>query len=380
MPSRWLTTRRTRLPDHAGYPSHHLRLPAPTERVAMHPESEFPPVVASNREDFAELSRRVRDGGLMAHRDRYYAVKIGATIGALGALVGAAVILGNSWWNLAVAGGLAFILVQLGFIGHDAGHRQICARRRDNDVIGLVVANLLTGFSFGWWLTKHNRHHAYTNRPDKDPDLAPGALVYTPAQVGARGRFGRWFARIQALFLVPLLFLEALNLHLASIVSLARRRDRAALVESGLLAVHGGIFFGAPFLILSPARAVVFIAITQSLFGFYLGTSFVTNHVGMPTLSGNDNLGFLRRQVLTSRNLSGRRLTGFIFGGLDSQIEHHLFPTMPRANLRRARKLVRPFCTEHRIAYTEQSPWRAYRDVLHHLHAVGTGAIVPTID
>src|SRR5664280_2827701 len=339
MPSRLLTTRRTRLPDHAGYPSHHLRLPAPTERVAMHPESEFPPVVASNREDFAELSRRVRDGGLMAHRDHYYAVKIGATTGALGALVGAAVILGNSWWNLAVAGGLAFILVQLGFIGHDA----------------------------------------YTNRPDKDPDLAPGALVYTPAQVGARGRFGRWFARIQALFLVPLLFLEALNLHLASIVSLARRRDRAAPVESGLLAVHGGIFFGAPFLILSPARAVVFIAITQSLFGFYLGTSFVTNHVGMPTLSGNDNLGFLRRQVLTSRNLSGRRLTGFIFGGLDSQIEHHLFPTMPRANLRRARKLVRPFCTEHRIAYTEQSPWRAYRDVLHHLHAVGTGRATPAI-
>ncbi len=111
----------------------------------------------------------------------------------------------------------------------------------------------------------------------------------------------------------------------------------AALVEAALLAVHGGIFFVAPFLTLSPLRAVAFIAVTQSLFGFYLGTSFLTNHVGLPTLADHDDLGFLGRQVLTSRNLSGRSLTGFVFGGLDSQIEHHLFPMMPRANLRRAR-------------------------------------------
>ncbi len=203
--------------------------------------------------------------------------------------------------------------------------------------------------------------------------------MYTPAQVAERRRFGRSFARTQALFLVPLLFLEALNLHVASIVSLARRRDMAALVEAALLAVHGGIFFVAPFLILSPLRAVAFIAVTQSLFGFYLGTSFLTNHVGMPTLADHDDLGFLGRQVLTSRNLSGRSLTGFVFGGLDSQIEHHLFPTMPRAHLRRARELIRPFCAEHGIAYTEQSPWRAYGDVLRHLHTVGTGGAIPTI-
>ena len=133
---------------------------------------------------------------------------------------------------------LAFVLTQLGFIGHDAGHRQICARRRGNDLIGLVVANLLVGFSFGWWLTKHNRHHAHTNRPGKDPDLVPGALVYTPDQAIGRGRFGRRFARSQMLLLLPLLFLEALNLHVASAIALARRRDRAALVEVGLLSVH----------------------------------------------------------------------------------------------------------------------------------------------
>ena len=333
----------------------------------------------TNREDFAELSRRVRQSGLLARRRGYYGVKIGTTIGALFVLTGAAVAIGNSWWNLAVAVGLAFVLAQVGFIGHDAGHRQIFARRRGNDVVGLVMANLLTGFSFGWWLSKHNRHHAHTNRPDKDPDMSPGALVYTSDQVEALGRFGRLMAGIQSVLLVPLLFLEALNMHVASGVSLARRRDRSALVESVLLTAHVGLFFVAPFLLLSPVRAVVFIAVTQSLLGFYLGVSFLTNHVGMPALDPDDTLGFLRRQVLTSRNLSGPLFTGFLFGGLDTQIEHHLFPTMPRANLRRARELVRPFCVERRIAYAEQSPWRAYREVLHHLRMVGTTQATPVV-
>jgi fatty acid desaturase len=357
----------------------HVRLLAPTERDTMRTHIEAAPISLSNREDFAELSRQVRDRGLLARRQGYYAIKIAATITALGVMFAAAVMVGNSWWNLAVAVGLAFVMVQLGFIGHDAGHRQICASRRDNDLIGLIHANLLTGFSFGWWLTKHNRHHAHTQCPGKDPDLVPGAIVYTPAQVQERGRFGQTFARTQALMLLPLMFLEALNLHVASVRSLVGRRDRGALLEAGLLAIHAGIFFVAPFLILSPVRAIAFIVISQSLFGFYLGASFITNHVGMPIMGATDDLGFLRRQVITSRNLSGRYLTGFVFGGLDTQIEHHLFPAMPRANLRRARELVRPFCAERRIAYAEQSPWCAFRDVLHHLRATGTSGAIPAI-
>jgi fatty acid desaturase len=339
----------------------------------------IPDRAAANREDFAELSRRVRSQGLLARRRGYYGVKIALTIGSLGVLAVLAAFVGNSWWNVAVAVGLAFVLTQLGFIGHDAGHRQICARRRHNDAIGLAVANLLTGFSFGWWLTKHNRHHAHTNRPDKDPDMAPGVLVYVAAQLEGRGRVGRLWYSAQVVLLVPLLFLEALNLHLASVVALAHRRDRGALVEAALLVVHGGVFFAAPFLLLSPVHALVFIAVSQSLFGFYLGMSFLTNHVGMPVLDGADELGFLRRQVVTSRNLSGTALTGFLFGGLDTQIEHHLFPTMPRANLRRARKLVRPYCHANRINYAQQSPWRAYGDVIRHLHAAGLGRVVPVV-
>ncbi len=334
---------------------------------------EAPLIRASNHDDFAELSRKVRQEGLFLRRRGYYTVKITASVAVLAALAVLAAMLGDSWWNLTFAAGIAFVLAQIGFIGHDAGHRQVWTRRRGNDVIGVILANLLSGFSFDWWQTKHTRHHAHTNSEGKDPDIAAGALVYTPAQNGRRGRFGRRFSRIQQYLLVPLLFLEALNLHVASMRALARRRDRAALIELVLLVIHGCVFFVGPFLILSPVRATAFILVMQALFGFYLGASFLTNHVGMPTVVGSDRLGFLRRQVLTSRNLSGPSFVGFVFGGLDSQIEHHLFPTMPRANLRRARNVVRPFCAQHGIPYAEHSLWRAYRDVARHLRAVGCG-------
>ncbi len=97
--------------------------------------------------------------------------------------------------------------------------------------------------------------------------------------------------------------------------------------------MHAGLFFVAPFLLMGVWQAVVFVLITQTAFGFYLGASFLTNHVGMPVPSTTDDLDYLRRQVLTSRNLRHRLVTGFMVGGLDAQIEHHLFPTMPRANL-----------------------------------------------
>lgn len=345
---------------------------------SMITEFDAPLIGATKREDFAELSRRVREHGLFLRRRGYYATKIPASVAVLVALAVIAVVLGNSWWNLTVAAGIAFVLAQIGFIGHDAGHRQIWARRRGNDIIGLILANLLNGFSFDWWQTKHTRHHAHTNLEGKDPDIAAGALVFTPAQRRDRGRFGRRFSSIQQFLLVPLLFLEALHLHIASMRALARRKDRATLVELGLLVIHGGVFFIGPFLILSPLRAVAFILVTQALFGFYLGASFLTNHVGMPTVTTDDGLGFLRRQVLTSRNLSGPSFVGFVFGGLDSQIEHHLFPTMPRANLRRARKVVRPFCAQYGIPYAEHSLWRAYRDVARHLRTVGMSGVLAT--
>jgi fatty acid desaturase len=125
------------------------------------------------------------------------------------------------------------------------------------------------------------------------------------------------------------------------------------------------------FWILSPVKAVLFIAVHQALMGVYLGCSFAPNHKGMPVLAPGQKLDYLRKQVLTSRNVAGGRWVDFLLGGLNYQIEHHLFPNMPRPNLRRAQALVHDFCTRHGIPYSQCGLLRSYTEVLRHLHHVG---------
>src|SRR5487761_1783260 len=125
------------------------------------------------------------------------------------------------------------------------------------------------------------------------------------------------------------------------------------------------------FLVLSPVKAVVFILVQQGLFGLYLGMSFAPNHKGMPILDADDKTDFLRRQVLTSRNVRGGWLTDTALGGLNYQIEHHLFPSMPRPNLRRAQALIKEFCQQHGLPYCQASLAGSYAQALRHLHAAG---------
>jgi Fatty acid desaturase len=108
-----------------------------------------------------------------------------------------------------------------------------------------------------------------------------------------------------------------------------------------LLAVHIVGYLTAVFVVLSPSQAVVFLVVQQGLFGVYLGSSFAHNHKGMPVLGKDEKVDFLRRQVLTSRNIRGSVLTDLALGGLNYQIEHHLFPWMPRPSLRHAQAPVR---------------------------------------
>ena len=81
---------------------------------------------------------------------------------------------------------LAVMFTQVGFLGHDAGHKQIFGSRRANYLVGLLHGNLGIGLSYGWWVDKHNRHHAHPNTEGADPDIDMRALAFTPDQAQAR--------------------------------------------------------------------------------------------------------------------------------------------------------------------------------------------------
>jgi fatty acid desaturase len=148
-------------------------------------------------------------------------------------------------------------------------------------------------------------------------------IAFTGDDARARHGSGAWLARHQAWLFFPMLLVEGLNLHVAGVRALLGRGGgsrRSKPVETILMAVHVGGYLTAVFWVLSPFQAVCFLIVQQGLFGVYLGCSFAPNHKGMPIFAKNEKIDYLRRQVLTSRNIRGGPLTDWVFGGLNYQI------------------------------------------------------------
>lgn len=331
----------------------------------------FPRAAGTGRDDYLELARRARDAGLFHHspgRSVAKAVLVGLLFAAGWA---AFFVLGDSWYQLLVAVYLGVAFGQVGFLGHSAGHRQIFWSRRLNDLVGLACADLGTGISYGYWVDKHNRHHSHPNQVGSDPDVGPGAISWTTEQAAARSGLGRAIARHQAALFIPLVCLEALNLHMSTARSLFTSVVRRKPTEIALLVAHVTFYVGAVLVVLSPLRAVAFLAVQQGVFGFYLGCAFAPNHKGMTMPAPGEKLDFVYRQVATSRNVKGRRALDVAMGGLNYQIEHHLFPSMPMANLRRCQPIVRDYCLAHGIAYCESSLGGSYLATLRYLRSAG---------
>jgi fatty acid desaturase len=331
-----------------------------------------PTRTAGRGSDFANLSRLIVDAGLMKRRPGYYLARIGLT--TAGYLAGwvAFVAIGDSWWQLLTAAYLAVAFAQTALVAHDIAHRQVFRTRRATEIASLAVGNLGIGMSYGWWMDKHTRHHANPNHEDRDPDVNPDLLVWSANQAENATGIATWFGRWQAYLFFPLLTLEGLNLHVNSVRALRRPALRNRRAEAAMLLLHFAAYATIVLLVLSPGKAAAFTAIQLALFGVYLGSTFAPNHKGMEMVTSDDQpLDYLRRQVLTSRNVRGGHLINVALGGLNYQIEHHLFPSMPSVNLRRAKPVIQAFCADIDVPYTETGLIDSYRLALRSLHEAG---------
>jgi fatty acid desaturase len=231
------------------------------------------------------------------------------------------------------------IFTQFAFLGHEASHRQIFESGRANDRSGLVLAALV-GMSYGWWMNKHSRHHANPNKIGKDPDIAADTVSFLEESAVTRRGVLAWITRRQGYLFFPLLLLEGVNLHVKSILSLSASMPvKGRWIELIMLAARFLIYFGLIFWLLPFGMAWAFIGVQLAVFGLYMGATFAPNHKGMPIVPADVKLDFLSKQVRTSRNISGGWWATILMGGLNYQIEHHLFPSMPRPHLRAARIL-----------------------------------------
>jgi fatty acid desaturase len=325
--------------------------------------------------DFTALAQRIQALGLMRRRYGYYWTKLIGLPLAVVATIVAFILIGDTWWQLITAVVFGILFAQVAFLGHDAAHRQIFASGKANDWASLVIGNLFVGMSYGWWRHKHTRHHANPNKQGSDPDIELPVIAVTPERVErVRNPLLKWVMSHQGWFFFPILLLEGLSLHASSVRRvLARDRVERRWAEIVFLGVRLIGFVVLAFVVLSPGLAFAFLGVQLGVFGFYMGITFAPNHKGMAVVPPETKLDFLHRQVLTSRNVRGSRLLDVAMGGLNFQVEHHLFPSMPRPHLRQASRIVAAYCRERGVPYTSVSLWRSYAAVVRYINRVGLG-------
>lgn len=333
--------------------------------------------------NFSLLKNRVLDAGLMRRRRGYYLGVVMLLTLFLAATVTGFTLLGDSWFQLFVAAALGIILTQFAFLAHEASHRQVMETGPANDRAGRILANAVVGISYQWWMNKHTRHHAKPNTVGKDPDIEQDTISFQPEDAAARTGLMAWLTRRQGYLFFPLLTFEGLNLHIHSIKYLftgdkvrARKRE---LITIGL---RLAIYLAAIYIFLPWGIASAFVGVQLAVFGIYMGASFAPNHKGMPLIPKTSTIDFFSRQVLTSRNMMGKtswgtRVLTAVFGGLNYQVEHHLFPSMPRPHLREVSSMVRQYCQELKVPYTVASVSESYAQVIRYLNTVGLSARDP---
>ena len=342
-----------------------------TEVHQSAPTVTVPPHI-NPQASYATLKKQIKEKGLLEKQPAYVIRR--AIINFVMFAVSITLLFATDlmWVQVLNALFLAFIFVQFGFIAHDVGHRQAFRHPNMNNSFGLIHAPLMLGMSFGWWMDKHNEHHSHPNVQDMDPDIAFPFIAFTEQDALEKRGFFRWMVKQQAYLFPFLVMFESFSLRFGSIEFLIKREWKYRLLETVLMILHFVWFFSLIFAALPVGTAILFIVIQQASFGLYLASVFAPNHKGMLIVDENMKLDFMLKQILTARNVESHWITDYWYGGLNFQIEHHLFPTMAENKLREAQKIIRLFCAEHRIPYYETSVAGSYVEIMQYLHQIGS--------
>ena len=327
---------------------------------------------------YTDVSRVVKEMGLLRRARVFYGFVGGAILLAFGGCIAGFVLLGDSWFQLLIAAALGILFTQVAFLAHEAAHRQILASGPANDRLARILGNGVVGMSYSWWASKHTRHHANPNRVGKDPDIEIDTISFLEEDAASARGLRRLITRKQGWLFFPLLALEGLNLHGIAFRHLFGKEPvKGRFIELSLLLARHAVVIVPVFLFLPLGMAFAFVGVQLAVFGVYMGASFAPNHKGMAVIAKDAKLDFFSKQVRTSRNIRGGWWATWLMGGLNYQVEHHLFPSMARPHLARAREVVIDQCRALDVPYVETSLWRSYAIVIDYLNRVGLAARDP---
>ncbi|CAI4225900.1 unnamed protein product [Auanema sp. JU1783] len=317
--------------------------------------------------NFDKLRMKLRTDGLMEGSYVFYIRKVLEAIG----IICLAVFLQSKEWYVpsAILMGLAW--QQLGWLIHEFTHNQLFKDHWHNDLASYFVGNFLQGFSSGGWKEQHNIHHAATNVVGRDGDL--DLMPFYATVVQDLKSCDNWLLKIlpyQHIYwsvMLPLLRLSWLSQSIQFVLAMPTHfyiyyRERAIYEQTSLLA-HWILSLLQLYMLPDFQTRVMFFLVSHLTGGFLLAHVVTYNHYSVEKFPYNSNImsNYACLQLYTTRNMRPGAFIDWLWGGLNYQIEHHLFPTMPRHNLSKVMPMVKDFCKENDLPYMVDDYFTGWR-------------------
>ncbi|KAF2402587.1 fatty acid/sphingolipid desaturase [Trichodelitschia bisporula] len=334
-------------------------------------KSMYPPLEPEVQDDivrkYRELGQRIKDAGL--YQCNYTDYLIECTRYTL--LLASCLYFLNIGWYKTSAAFLGMFWHQLVFSAHDAGHMGITHSFTLDTIIGIVIADYLGGLSLGWWKHNHNVHHIVTNSPDHDPDIQhmPFFAVSHRFLLSLRSTYydkimtydavARVTLRAQHYLYYPVLLFGRFNLYRLSWVYLlgGQAPKRGPAWWHRWFEITGHVFFwtwfgyGILYRSLPDNSTRLTYLLISHMVTMPVHAQITLSHFAMSTADLGPSESFVQKMLRTTMDIECPPWLDFFHGGLQFQAVHHLFPRIPRHNLRRTQALVQEFCKEVGIPY-----------------------------
>jgi len=316
--------------------------------------------VAKYPDIFSQLKDEVRAAGLL---DR---IPVRGTIEMIATIISMMIVyfIVFNWEGIAPPAGAAValglfmtvIFTRAVFISHDVLHTQYFKNKSLSFKLSYPFSAIILSNSSSWWDFKHNiNHHTWCNVPEKDEDILAMDGAFAPNYKGDKGwlRSSKYLVFWGSMFFMyPAFIVQSYNFAI----------KRKKYGELFMMLLHWPIIWGPIFYFLPFSDAITVFLVLNFTLSPWLAFGFITNHLGCEVFEKDDSesLTWMELQMRTSRSLSGGAFVHWFYGGLNTQIEHHLFPKAPRFNLLKVQKMTKDFAKKHHMKYFETTPVKAY--------------------
>jgi fatty acid desaturase len=318
---------------------------------------------------YRALVTDVLDAGLFKRTYFRYALLALAALLGLASSLYLVTVLESVWAQLLNGVWFACWSMQFAMLAHDLSHGEVFVSNRKNHITALFIWSVVAGLSERYWYKKHSSHHDSPNHDGHDPDVdIPFVLDHSQIKNHSPFLIKYLFPYQHILFWVtlPLVYVWIIQTSLSHLITQMNAR---AFLELLLITAHYIALVSFVFLLATPLSGIAFMAGYFIAGGAYMGIAFAPNHKSEEVIVKDAPYSWVY-QISSTRNIFPSRLTSFMLGGLNFQIEHHLFPTMSRYQYFRAQQVVKAFCVREQMTYSETTWLQTMRDIHAILKAV----------